>query len=278
MPARSAEFNHPMHCLPVVGGAGTLPADGSLLSIEPAGMAQLGALKAAGNPTSIGSVAAVDPESVTLRLVETAGTPTDVSITSQVAEISDLLPADLLENVRAQGDPLQLHGYQISTVRARLQAERIIDATGQALAPDAEPAQLLYARYWLHNRGPAPLGGLPAVAHLHPEALSARPGETVELRLSVASDCSDATPPVQCECATRPGGRISRRPGCGRLGNPSNSHRAGTGTRSSPLPFRPKRHPAVPGERRVDAQRRLAGGLAANRRRRLRHRRRRRDR
>ena len=193
MPARSAEFNHPMHCLPVVGGAGTLPADGSLLSIEPAGMAQLGALKAAGNPTSIGSVAAVDPESVTLRLVETAGTPTDVSITSQVAEISDLLPADLLENVRAQGDPLQLHGYQISTVRARLQAERIIDATGQALAPDAEPAQPLYARYWLHNRGPAPLGGLPAVAHLHPEALSARPGETVELRLSVASDCSDAT-------------------------------------------------------------------------------------
>jgi alpha-mannosidase len=51
----------------------------------------------------------------------------------------------------------------------------------------------LYARYWLHNRGPAPLGGLPAVAHLHPEALTANPGETVRLRLTVASDCSDAT-------------------------------------------------------------------------------------
>ena len=45
----------------------------------------------------------------------------------------------------------------------------------------------------MHNRGPAPLGGLPAVAHLHPETVSARAGETVALRLSVASDCSDAT-------------------------------------------------------------------------------------
>ena len=43
------------------------------------------------------------------------------------------------------------------------------------LAPDAEAAQPLYARYWLHNRGPAPLGGLPAVAHLHPHQLRPTP-------------------------------------------------------------------------------------------------------
>jgi alpha-mannosidase len=69
----------------------------------------------------------------------------------------------------------------------------VIDADGAVLAPDAEEAQPLYARYWLHNRGPAPLGGLPAVAHLHSEAVTASPGETVRLRLTVASDCSDAT-------------------------------------------------------------------------------------
>ncbi len=192
MPSRSAEFNHPMQCVPVVGGAGGLAADGSLLSLEPAGAVQLGALKASGNPTATGSASVVDPGSVTLRLVETSGETTDVRMSSSVAEISDLLSADLLEAPRAHGDPLSLHGYQIATVLARLQGPAVIEATGQALAPDAEPAQPLYARYWLHNRGPAPLGGLPAVAHLHPEAVSAAPGETVTLRVSMASDCSDA--------------------------------------------------------------------------------------
>ena len=59
------------------------------------------------------------------------------------------------------------------------------------LAPQAEAAQPLYARYWLHNRGPAPLGGLPAVAHLHPQRVTAEPGGEVVLRLTAASDCSD---------------------------------------------------------------------------------------
>ena len=60
------------------------------------------------------------------------------------------------------------------------------------LAPDAEIAQPLYARYWLHNRGPAPLGGLPAVAHLHPHQLTAEPNSEVSLRLTLASDSTDA--------------------------------------------------------------------------------------
>ena len=49
-----------------------------------------------------------------------------------------------------------------------------------------------YARYWLHNRGPAPLGGLPAVAHLYPQRLTAEPGGEVLLRLVAASDSSDS--------------------------------------------------------------------------------------
>ncbi|MCX6480541.1 MAG: alpha-mannosidase, partial [Mycobacterium sp.] len=88
MPWRSAEFNHPLICVPVDGGTATLPADGSLLSIEPAGQVMLGALKAAGNPTATGSAAAVDPEEVTLRLVETTGGPTRVALSSAVADIT----------------------------------------------------------------------------------------------------------------------------------------------------------------------------------------------
>ena len=51
----------------------------------------------------------------------------------------------------------------------------MVDADHTVLAPDAEAAQPLYARYWLHNRGPAPLGGLPAVAHLHPPRVIGEP-------------------------------------------------------------------------------------------------------
>ena len=193
MPSRSAEFNHPLIAVPVGRGAGELPADGSLLSVEPAGVVALGALKAGGNPTAIGSAASVDADDVTIRLVETTGVATDVTVFSPVAEITDLVSADLLETARGTGDPTRLHGYQIATLHARLGADPVAAAGGRVLATDAEPAQPLYARYWLHNRGPAPLGGLPAVAHLHPETVTAAPGESVRLRLSIASDCSDAT-------------------------------------------------------------------------------------
>ena len=194
MPSRSAEFNHPLVAVVSDEGSGTLPSDGSLLSVQPERTVQLGALKAAGNPTAIGSANEVDPAAVTLRLVETTGAPTDIAISSPVGALSGLVSADLLEAPRLTADPpLTLHGYQIATVSARLEATPLIDAGGAVLAPDAEEAQPLYARYWLHNRGPAPLGGLPAVAHLHPEALTVAAGETVRLRLTVASDCSDAT-------------------------------------------------------------------------------------
>ena len=53
----------------------------------------------------------------------------------------------------------------------------MLDADHTQLAPEAEAAQPLYARYWLHNRGPAPLGGLPAVAHLHPQTTVAEPND-----------------------------------------------------------------------------------------------------
>ncbi|EHB56290.1 glycoside hydrolase family 38 [Mycolicibacterium rhodesiae JS60] len=202
MPSRSAEFNHPMVCVVAAGGAGALSADGtgalaadgSLLRIQPAGAVSLAALKIGGNPTATGSSAAVDPEDVTIRLVETRGTTTEVSISSGVGGVSAVVSADLLESARGDGEqPQRLHGYQIATLLARLDVHAVLDADGAALAPEAEHAQPLYARYWLHNRGPAPLGGLPAVAHLHPDAVIAEPGEQLRLRLTAASDCSDAT-------------------------------------------------------------------------------------
>ena len=198
IPARSAEFSRPL--LAVVGStdsAGGLPAWGSLLEIEPAGSIALGALKAAGNPIASGSGRPVDPaDGLAIRLVETCGGTTDAVVRSGLRRVSAAARVDLLEQPRLQHlapDGLTLHGYEIATVLTRLNMPKVIEADHTALAPDVEAAQPLYARYWLHNRGPAPLGGLPAVAHLHPHHLAVEPNSQVLLRLTAASDCSDST-------------------------------------------------------------------------------------
>ena len=196
IPARSAEFSRPLQVVTENNhAAGGLPPWGSLLEIEPAGTVQLGALKAAGNPLAGGSARHVHPaDGVAVRLVETSGAATDVEVRSGLRRVSAAARVDLLEQPRVQhlstGD-LSLHGFEIATVLTRLNLPQILEADHTVLAPDAEAAQPLYARYWLHNRGPAPLGGLPAVAHLHPQHVAVEPDSDAQLRLTVASDCSD---------------------------------------------------------------------------------------
>jgi alpha-mannosidase len=197
VPARSAEFSRPLLAVSEnTRAAGGLPAWGSLLEIEPAGKVALGALKAAGNPLAAGSGQPVDPsEAVAIRLVETCGTSADVVVRSGLRRISGASRVDLLEQPRVQGlasDALTLHGFEIATVLTRLNMPQVLEADHAVLAPEAEAAQPLYARYWLHNRGPAALGGLPAVAHLQPQHVAAEPNSQVPLRLTVSSDSSDA--------------------------------------------------------------------------------------
>jgi alpha-mannosidase len=197
IPAVSAEFSRPLLAVAEnIRAAGGLPAWGSLLEIEPAGKVALGALKAAGNPLAAGSGQPVDPsDGIAVRLVETCGATTDVVVRSGLRRISAASRVDLLEQPRVQGfaaDTLTLHGYEIATVLTRLNMPQVLDADHAVLAPDAEAAQPLYSRYWLHNRGPAALGGLPAVAHLHPQHIAAEPNSQVLLRLTVSSDSSDA--------------------------------------------------------------------------------------
>ncbi|MFY9918082.1 MAG: NEW3 domain-containing protein, partial [Mycobacterium sp.] len=198
VPDRSAEFSHPLLAVDgKLSPAGGLPNWGSLLEIEPAGAVQLAALKAAGNPLASGSSRPVDPtEAVAMRLVETAGATTSVAITSGLHRVSSASRVNLLEEPRLRKhrafEGLTLHGYEIATVLSRLNMPQLVDADHAQLAPEAEAAQPLFARYWLHNRGPAPLGGLPAVAHLHPHATVAEADDGVVLRLTAASDCTDS--------------------------------------------------------------------------------------
>jgi alpha-mannosidase len=197
VPARSAEFSHPLLAVAEnTRAAGGLPAWGALLEVEPAGKVAVGALKAAGNPLAAGSGQHVDPaDGVAVRLVETCGAATDVVVRSGLRRISAASRVDLLEQPRIQGlvsDSLTMHGFEIATVLTRLNMPQVLEADHTVLAPDAEAAQPLYARYWLHNRGPAALGGVPAVAHLHPQHVVAEPNSSVPLRLTVSSDSSDA--------------------------------------------------------------------------------------
>jgi alpha-mannosidase len=195
--ACSAEFSRPLLAVTEkTRAAGGLPPWGSLLEIEPAGRVQLAALKAAGNPLASGSGQPVHPaDGVAIRLVETSGATTDVVVRSGLRRVSAASRVDLLEQPRLQqlaSDGLWLHGYEIATVLTRFNLPQVLEADHTVLAPDAETAQPLYARYWLHNRGPAPIGGLPAVAHVHPQHVDADPNSQVLLRITVASDCSDA--------------------------------------------------------------------------------------
>ncbi|MDR3659244.1 MAG: NEW3 domain-containing protein, partial [Mycobacterium sp.] len=198
IPGRSAEYSQPLLavCTNHPAVAGGLPCTGSLLGVEPASDVALAALKATGNPLTAGSSAPVDPRSgITLRLVQTSGRPTDVRITSGLRHLEGVERLDLLEQPHARypaGDGLRLHGYEIATVRARLELPHVLNGDHVTLAPDTEVAQPVYARYWLHNRGPAPLGGLPAAAYVHPTEATAEPGTQVRVRVTAASDCTDA--------------------------------------------------------------------------------------
>ncbi|TDV50752.1 NEW3 domain-containing protein [Actinophytocola oryzae] len=180
----SAEFSRPLHAVVTSeGGTRGLPASGSLLRAEPANRVRLAAVKAAGNPLPRGSAAPADPrESLAVRVVAYTGAPTTAALSSDVVTLSDVTSANLLEEPGSPLDgPISVAGCDAVTVLARPSVDwSTVD--GVALGPVEEPVQPLFAKYWLHNRGPAPLGGLPVAVHVT---------GTDPLTVSVASDATD---------------------------------------------------------------------------------------
>ena len=180
IPARSAQFSHPLLAVVPDQRGGTLPPTGSLLRVEPADSVHLGALKAAGNPLTAGSAKPVDPGAVALRLVETNGAAARVVIGSALGKVRALRAAPTCWKTRGDAKrSIDLHGYQVATVLARLDVPTAFsggDDRATALAPHAESVQPLYARYWLHNRGPAPLGRAAGRRSPAPAPVTAEPG------------------------------------------------------------------------------------------------------
>ncbi|MEU8662902.1 glycosyl hydrolase-related protein, partial [Actinoplanes philippinensis] len=145
------ESNHPLIAAPVPSTPGDLPPRLSLGSVEPAN-AVLSALKP-------------DRDQITARIYETSGTPAPARIRLH-GGLHDPALADVLGEPQApahsDGDDVtvDLAPADIVTVAA-------LPATPLAIArPATEPVQPVFTRYWLHNKGPAPLNNLPVTVHV----------------------------------------------------------------------------------------------------------------
>ncbi|GHF70158.1 alpha-mannosidase [Kitasatospora xanthocidica] len=188
LPAQGQEFNHPLYARIVPAQDGPLPATLSWLRVEPQREVLLGTLKPAGNPIAHGSVAGVGPQ-LAVRLVESTGLGSTAALAGALG-LEQVRAADLLERpLESTAEPLDLPGSRIATLLA---TPGVTAAEGgPVLGPTAEPAQPVHARYWLHNRGPAPLGYLPVSIGTSPGLLRTT-GEPVVLSVALSSQLRDA--------------------------------------------------------------------------------------
>ncbi|MFH8384098.1 NEW3 domain-containing protein [Kitasatospora sp. NPDC018058] len=188
LPARGQEFNHPLYARVAPAQEGPLPATLSWLRVEPQREVLLGALKPAGNPIAHGSTAPMGRD-LTVRLVESTGLGRTARFGGALG-LAEVRPADLLERPLGESaDVLDLAGSQIATLLAVPAVTAPAD--GAVLGPVAEPAQPVHARYWLHNRGPAPLGYLPVSVGASPGLLRTT-GEVLTLSVVLSSQLRDA--------------------------------------------------------------------------------------
>jgi hypothetical protein len=192
------DYNHDLLTVPGAG-PGTGWADG--LSVEPAAVT-LGALKPRGNPLAAGRTGGLaGGDTVTVRLRETSGRPVTARV--RFPGVAAAWLTDLLEE--SDGAPLRVEDATVfvdlpafGTVTAALRA----GSRGPAGSAGAEPIEHVYARYWLHGKGPAPAGNLPVAVHLSPVRVAlpipgADPGEATSLTLTVGCGAEPASGTVE---------------------------------------------------------------------------------
>jgi Glycosyl hydrolases family 38 N-terminal domain/Alpha mannosidase middle domain len=188
------EVNHRVLARNMPRGDGTLATRTSLGSVEPPQVV-LTALKPRGNPMASGRPGDLDPDAgVTLRFYESTGNPATVRVRLhgglRDATVSTVLEAADTEPTHADGDDvvLPIGAAQIITLGARAALRTTVSSR------HTEPAQPVFTRYWLHNKGPAPAGYLPVAVHLHPSAVAVdAPGEETTVRVTVATATTPAT-------------------------------------------------------------------------------------
>lgn len=168
------EANHPLIATPVPATPGRLPASASLGEVSPSSVV----------------LTALKPENqhITTRVYESTGTSTEARI-----RLYGGLQAPARTNVLGEPMPTDPPGATTGTGRtpgpkttmdsgdivvtvdpADIVTVAARPATAITLVPAVEPVQPVFTRYWMHNKGPAPLGGLPVTVHLSASGPSAR--------------------------------------------------------------------------------------------------------
>lgn len=190
------ELNHELLATQADVHHGKLPATASLLRVEPRGVV-LAALKPRGNPIASGRPGeATRNDLVTVRCYEAHGRPADARVRC-AAPLRDAQRADVLED-RGDGDHDDGdHGVAAADgdIRVHVAAAENVTVTAAAGSPAAgeplpafgprgEPAQPVYTRYWLHNKGPAPYGYEPVSVHVDPTELAGDDTVTVTVASS----------------------------------------------------------------------------------------------
>ena len=188
--AAAEEYNHDLTAVvtgPTAQPGGAAPE--GLLSVEGAPNVTLSALKPFGNPLAAGrpgtpSADADGGRLVTVRLRETDGRSALARL-RMAGGIEAAWRTDLLEDL-AESDGAELAApdgvvsvplapFETVTVAVRPGAAASGPASGAAgataVAPP-EPVQPVYARYWLHGKGPAPAGNVPVAVHFGPTRIT----------------------------------------------------------------------------------------------------------
>ncbi|MEV4011211.1 NEW3 domain-containing protein [Nonomuraea angiospora] len=144
-------------------------------------------------------------EAVTIRLIESTGLGSTAELSSPHLPLHSLTHANLLEHPGAPitTPALTLTGSEIATYRAHTPAGK--NTTPQTasnssapppamaeLGPTTEQAQPVFTRYWLHNKGPAPLGYLPISIAITPGLVTPPAGEPFAIEVVLSSHLTDA--------------------------------------------------------------------------------------
>ncbi|HEU4572650.1 MAG TPA: glycoside hydrolase family 38 C-terminal domain-containing protein [Candidatus Limnocylindrales bacterium] len=174
------EYNNPLVVVAVASDAGPLPAAASLVEVDPPSVV-LTALKPAGNPLARMAVPdAGGTGQLVLRAYESAGRRTRATIRARWPIHS----AERTNVLEAGGEPVPIEGaailldlepYEIATVRASVEvgaAEIATPGTDGASPVAAEPAEPVFVDYWMHNKGPAPIGYQPVIVGIRPWLLA----------------------------------------------------------------------------------------------------------
>ena len=188
------DYNTPLVARVLDPHAGPLPASTSFVEVEPAS-AVLTVLKPAGTAAARMAGMDVDPaQGLAVRLYESSGRPTQVSIRSRW-QIAEAGATNVLEEDARPLSPtgtsvdLRLDPYEIATVTATLQTSPGERGATAELAPRGEPAQPVFSDYWLHNKGAAPMGYQSVTVQIKPSFLTGDGPFTVPI--VVASERTD---------------------------------------------------------------------------------------